>query len=133
MLQRCVACRRSNRSRVFEDSQPITKSEYGDGSTCALQDAVCTPNLQISANIMPPRGAILFIAALESHPIHDELKAFGQQVGPTIGDRIAFVRAASNGQAISSTSEDPVAYAELCSLCDLVEKTFATEKAAHTK
>jgi chromosome partitioning protein len=61
---------------------------------------------------------------LEGRQLVRELTGFGEVVGPTIGDRSAFVRAFMTGQSVAEMSEAQVAYREIQLLCDLVEKSL---------
>jgi chromosome partitioning protein len=59
---------------------------------------------------------------LEGRQLVEELTGFGEVIGPTIGDRSAFVRAFSAGQSVADMPEGQVAHREIQQLCDLVEK-----------
>ena len=65
---------------------------------------------------------------LEGLQLIDELTAFGEYVSPAIGDRAAFVRAFSSGFAVSKWA-GAVAYGEICSLTDLVERLLTSTPA----
>jgi chromosome partitioning protein len=54
------------------------------------------------------------------------LTRFNEVVSPTIGDRAAFVRAFTTGHTVAEMPEGLIAYREIQTLCDLVEKTLGT-------
>ncbi len=66
------------------------------------------------------------LRTLEGRQVVDELTGFGEVIGPTIGDRSAFVRAFSAGQSVADMPDGHVAFREIQLLCDLVEKNMAT-------
>ena len=66
------------------------------------------------------------VRTLEGRQLVDELTGFGEVIGPTIGDRAAFVRAFSAGQSVADMPDGHVAFREIQLLCDLVEKNIAT-------
>jgi chromosome partitioning protein len=61
---------------------------------------------------------------LEGRQLVEELTGFGEVVGPTIGDRSAFVRAFSAGQSVADMPEGKMAHLEIQMLCDVVEKSL---------
>lgn len=61
---------------------------------------------------------------LEGRQLVEELKAFGERVGPTVGDRSAFVRAFSTGQSVSDFAAGETADLEIKTLVDMVDKVF---------
>lgn len=61
---------------------------------------------------------------LEGRQLVEELMSFGAAVGPTIGNRSAFVRAFSAGQSVADMPEGQVAHREIELLCDVVEKSL---------
>ena len=63
---------------------------------------------------------------LEGRQFVEELTGFSEVVGPTIGDRSAFVRAFSTGHTVAEMTGGKVAHHEIQLLCDLVEKRLAT-------
>jgi len=129
---------------VVIDTAP---SDRALGAAIALADLViipCTPSgldleatartLEIVNAVRVRRNGIphLILApnrvdarTLEGQQLADELKAFNEHVSPPIGDRTAFVRAFSDGQAMSGASSGRAAYEEIRSFCDFVESIFA--------
>jgi chromosome partitioning protein len=65
---------------------------------------------------------------LEGLQLMDELTAFGEYVSPAICDRAVFVRAFSSGFAVPKWA-GAVAYGEICSLTDLVERFLTSAPA----
>jgi chromosome partitioning protein len=57
---------------------------------------------------------------LEGQQLADELASFGEQVGPRIGNRAAFIRAFSDGQCISRCARGSPSDLEIEALCDAV-------------
>jgi len=125
---------------IVIDTAPVDRSL---GAACAISDLVlvpCTPSgLDLDATIrtleivdavrVRSRGVPALILVpnrvdrrtLEGQQLVDELTAFGEQISSPIGDRTAFIRAFSTGQAISRWAGDQ-AYGEIRDLCDLVEE-----------
>ena len=66
------------------------------------------------------------VRTLEGRQIVEELTGFGELVGPTIGDRSAFVRAFSAGQSVAKMPDGQVSQREILMLCDVVEKCLGT-------
>jgi chromosome partitioning protein len=64
------------------------------------------------------------IRTLEGRQIVEELTAFGELVGPAIGDRAAFVRAFSAGKSVADMPDGQAAHREIQLLCSLIEKTL---------
>jgi len=62
---------------------------------------------------------------LEGRQLIEELQGFGELVAPAIGDRTAFVRAFSTGQAIADFAPGEPADLEIRYLCDLVENVLS--------
>jgi chromosome partitioning protein len=63
---------------------------------------------------------------LEGRQLVEELSGFGETVGPTVGDRSAFVRAFSAGRSVADMPEGQAAQREIELICDLVEKSLGT-------
>jgi chromosome partitioning protein len=61
---------------------------------------------------------------LEGRQLVEELKTFGEPVGPAIANRSAFVRAFSTGQSVVDFAPGQAADLEIRHLCDLVEKNL---------
>jgi chromosome partitioning protein len=61
---------------------------------------------------------------LEGKQVVEELASFGEVVGPTIGDRSAFVRAFSTGCSIGDVADGQIGDHEIQLLCTLVEGTL---------
>jgi chromosome partitioning protein len=117
------------------------------GAAIALATLVlvpCTPSgldieasvrtLEIIDAVRARRGGVLTIIlvpnrvdarTLEGQQIREELEGFGEVVAPTIGDRLAFVRAFSAGASIADQAPDSEAHDEIAALCDLAEAALA--------
>jgi chromosome partitioning protein len=132
---------------VVIDTAPNDRSL---GAASAISDLVvvpCTPSgLDLEATTRTleiidavrasPRGVprLLLVPnrvdrrTLEGLQLIDELTAFGEYVSPAIGDRAVFVRAFSSGFAVSKWA-GAIAYGEICSLTDLVERLLLSAPA----
>ena len=87
------------------------QSERSKSSIWSVLDRQGHPGLILVPNRVDVR-------TLEGRQIVDELTGFGEIVGPTIGDRSAFVRAFSTGQSVAEMPEGQVAHREIQLLCD---------------
>ena len=67
---------------------------------------------------------------LEGKQLVNELTGFGEVVGPTIGQRTAFVRAFSTGHSVAETAGGRASHREIQLLCNLVEKSLGAESLA---
>jgi chromosome partitioning protein len=63
---------------------------------------------------------------LEGRQIVEELTGFGEIVSPTIGDRLAFVRAFAAGHSVAKMADGQSGHHEIEKLCDLVEECLGT-------
>lgn len=64
---------------------------------------------------------------LEGLQLETELRRFGEDVGPPIGSRSAFVRAFATGRSIAESVPDQAADLEIRELCDRVEKMLSDQ------
>jgi len=80
-----------------------------------------SPNMILVPNRVDPR-------TLEGRQLVEELAGFREVVSPAIGNRMAFVRAFTSGQA--ATAIDGSARYEIGLLCDLVERSLAARRRA---
>jgi len=128
---------------VIVDTAP---SQRALGASLALSDLVivpCTPSgLDLEATgqtlaivnavrVLKQRRPELILVpnrvdarTLEGQQLAEELNGFGESVGPTIGDRTAFVRAFTNGQSVGQMLEGREAHREIQRLCDVVEQSI---------
>jgi chromosome partitioning protein len=63
---------------------------------------------------------------LEGRQFVGELTGFDEVIGPTIGDRTAFVRAFSAGRSVAEMAEGLMADREIQLLCNLIEECLGT-------
>jgi chromosome partitioning protein len=92
------------------------------GQTLAIINAVRThrrkrPDLILVPNRVDAR-------TLEGQQLVEALNEFHEIVGPTIGDRTAFVRAFTGGQSVAEMVEGREAHREIQRLCDMLDKTI---------
>ena len=66
------------------------------------------------------------VRTLEGRQFVEELTGFGEVIGPTIGDRSAFVRAFSAGRSVADMTDGQVAHREIQLLCNLIEKCLGS-------
>jgi len=62
---------------------------------------------------------------LEGRQFVDELERFGEPVSPSVGNRVSFVRAFANGQAVSDLEPGGAAAHEVHHLCDFLRSYLA--------
>jgi chromosome partitioning protein len=128
---------------VVVDTAP---SQRALGASLALSDLVvvpCTPSgldLEATAQTLAIVNAVrkhrhgrpdlilvpnrVDARTLEGQQLVEELNGFHEVVGPTVGDRTAFVRAFTGGQSVAGMLEGREAHREIQRLCDVLEKTI---------
>ena len=92
--------------------------------TLAIVDAVRSRRQKRPSLILVPNR--VDARTLEGQQLVEELSGFHEVVGPTIGNRTAFVRAFTGGHSVAEMPEGREARREIQQLCDVVEKTIGT-------
>ncbi len=112
--------------KCSERSPGLTVQYLGPRIALEIVDAVRAPPHGVPRLVLVPNRVDR--RTLEGQQLIDELTAFGEYVSPAIGDRAVFVRAFSTGFAVSKWA-GAVAYGEICSLTDLVERFLTSTPA----